>query len=84
MQFVVGADEANEVTDGVVQELRRRGHEVVLVPPMPWPDLAQRVGEDVAQGAADIILAGLTPPQRSALHVIQPFCQAAECNLRTS
>ena len=53
MQFVVGADEANEVTNAVVRELRQRGHEVVLVPPMPWPDLAQRVGEDVAQGAAD-------------------------------
>ncbi len=53
MRFVVGADEANDVTDAVVQELNRRGHDVRVVPPTQWPDVAQQVGEDVAGGTAD-------------------------------
>jgi len=53
VRFVVGADEANDVTDAVVQELNRRGHDVRVVPPTQWPDVAQQVGEDVAGGTAD-------------------------------
>ena len=53
MRITVGADEANPLTDAVVADLARRGHEVRLLAPMAWPDVAQQVGEDVASGAAE-------------------------------
>jgi ribose 5-phosphate isomerase B len=64
MKLAVGADERTLVTDAVVAELRRRGHEVELVGPLaepgdgrlttvPWPGVARHVAEAVAAGAAD-------------------------------
>jgi ribose 5-phosphate isomerase B len=53
MRFSVGADERNELTDLVVEELKARGHDVSLVEPERWPDVAQRVAESVAGGEAD-------------------------------
>jgi ribose 5-phosphate isomerase B len=53
VRFVVGADEANPLTDMVVAELRQRGHTVTVEPPARWPDVAAAVGEAVAGGAAD-------------------------------
>jgi ribose 5-phosphate isomerase B len=53
MRFAVGADERNDLTDLVVDELQQRGHEVDLVEPDRWPDVARRVAERVAAGEAD-------------------------------
>jgi ribose 5-phosphate isomerase B len=53
VKITVGADEANPLTDAVVADLQRRGHDVRLLTPTVWPDVAQAVGEDVASGAAD-------------------------------
>jgi ribose 5-phosphate isomerase B len=65
MKLSVGSDERTLVTDAVVAELRRRGHEVDLVGPLaeaetgqfapatPWPGVARHVAEAVAAGAAD-------------------------------
>ena len=52
MRIAVGADEANELTDAVVADLWRRGHEVMLFDPEAWPDLAQKVGRAVATAQA--------------------------------
>ena len=49
----VGADEDNEITSAVVEVLRERGHDVHVVRPEQWPDVAERVARDVATGAAD-------------------------------
>jgi len=53
VKITVGADEANPLTDAVVADLEGRGHDVRVVTPTAWPDVAQQVGEDVASGAAD-------------------------------
>jgi ribose 5-phosphate isomerase B len=52
MKIAVGADERNELTDLVVEEIRRRGHEVTLIEPERWPDVARKVAETVAAGEA--------------------------------
>ena len=52
MRIVVGADEANPLTDAVVNDLKSRGHEVVVVDPQPWPQVALAVAERVAEGQA--------------------------------
>ncbi|OGO16624.1 MAG: galactose isomerase [Chloroflexi bacterium RBG_16_48_8] len=58
MRIIIGSDERNRMTEGVVEELRKRGHEVDLVGPLAgealtWPNAARRVAEAVAQGHAD-------------------------------
>jgi ribose 5-phosphate isomerase B len=53
MRIAVGCDEPNELTDTVVDDLRRRGHEVSVIQPEAWVDVAAKVAERVAQGAAD-------------------------------
>ena len=64
MKLVVGSDERTFVTDAVVAELRRRGHEVEwagaaaegvegAAATMAWPHVARHVAEAVAAGAAD-------------------------------
>jgi len=65
MKLAVGSDERTLVTDAVVAELRRRGHEVELTGPLaaaeagqptpatPWSGVARHVAEAVATGAAD-------------------------------
>jgi ribose 5-phosphate isomerase B len=58
MRVVLGADDATELTDAVAEELRKRGHEVVLVGPpgdedIQWAEVGQKVGELVADGGAD-------------------------------
>ena len=53
MRIAVGADEDNEVTAAVAEELRRRGHELELLRPEQWPDVARKVAEEVASGNAD-------------------------------
>jgi len=60
MKLAVGSDERTHVTDAVVAELRRRGHELDLRGPLrsdgedeTWPAVARTVAEAVAGGAAD-------------------------------
>jgi ribose 5-phosphate isomerase B len=65
MRIAIGSDERSHVTDVVVEELRRRGHEVkTLGPlrgpssgrtgePLQWVDVAREVAERVARGKSD-------------------------------
>jgi ribose 5-phosphate isomerase B len=58
MRIAVGSDEHTHVTDAVVEELRRRGHDIeVLGPlsgePLQWADVAHEVAGRVARGEAD-------------------------------
>ncbi|MGH9149710.1 MAG: RpiB/LacA/LacB family sugar-phosphate isomerase [Acidimicrobiales bacterium] len=54
MRIAFGTDEHTALTEEVVHELGRRGHEVVVVADGdPWPDAGRRVGEAVARGAAE-------------------------------
>jgi ribose 5-phosphate isomerase B len=53
VRIVVGADDAGEVADAVLDELQARGHDVTVLPRDRWPDVARRVGEAVAEGEAD-------------------------------
>jgi ribose 5-phosphate isomerase B len=55
MKIAVGTDERTAVSDYVVEELKRRGHQVEFVGPLadetyPWPEVARTVGEKVAGG----------------------------------
>ncbi len=57
MRIAVGSDERNAVTDFVIDELRRRGHDVRLHGPLAgealqWADVAREVAEEVARGDA--------------------------------
>lgn len=58
MRIVVGSDEATTLTDVVVEDIRRRGHEVTLIGPpggedKQWAQVGREVGESVASGGAD-------------------------------
>ena len=59
MRIAIGGDERNAVTDHVLEELRRRGHELVkIVGPVggrdeQWAAVGRDVGEAVAGGVAD-------------------------------
>jgi ribose 5-phosphate isomerase B len=58
MRVVLGSDDKTPLTDSVVEDLRGRGHEVVLVGPpggddLQWADVGRRVGESVVGGEAD-------------------------------
>jgi ribose 5-phosphate isomerase B len=58
MRIALGSDERTALTDAVVDDLRARGAEVVLVGPpageeLQWAEVGRRVGEQVAAGAAD-------------------------------
>jgi ribose 5-phosphate isomerase B len=53
MKIVVGADDEAPVMDGVIDDLRARGHEVTVLEREQWPDVARRVAESVSSGEAD-------------------------------
>lgn len=59
MRIAVGGDERNTVTDHVLEDLRRRGHEIVRVlgpaggRDEQWADVGRGVAEAVAAGEAD-------------------------------
>jgi len=58
VKICAGTDERSYLTDLVVEELKRRDHQVEFVGPIsdqtyPWPDVARTVGEKVADGQVD-------------------------------
>ncbi|RMG97016.1 MAG: RpiB/LacA/LacB family sugar-phosphate isomerase [Chloroflexi bacterium] len=58
MKLAVGSDEKTHLTDVVIAELEKRGHEVTLFGPLAdrqeyWPDVARQVAEQVISGQAD-------------------------------
>ncbi|HEX9374597.1 MAG TPA: RpiB/LacA/LacB family sugar-phosphate isomerase [Roseiflexaceae bacterium] len=58
MRIAVGSDEKNYLTDALVADLERRGHELTLVGPLAgtsdaWPEVGRAVGEAVTSGAAE-------------------------------
>ena len=62
MRLAIGSDERTHLTDVVVEEVTKRGHEVALFGPLVgplteeegyWPAVARQVAEAVVSGAAD-------------------------------
>lgn len=58
MKIAIGADEKTHLTDFVVEELKKREHQVTLTgaliqPQAPWPDVAEEVANLVSTGRAD-------------------------------
>lgn len=58
MKIAVGSDERNTTTDAVVDELERRGDDVILFGPLAdrdeqWAEVSEAVARSVADGAAD-------------------------------
>ncbi len=59
MRIAVASDEKTPLTDFVVEELKRRGHEVVLIGPLAgedlrWADAGLKLGKTVAEGKTDM------------------------------
>jgi ribose 5-phosphate isomerase B len=57
-KIVAGSDEKTVLTDFVVEELKKRGHDVTLFGPlkgeaMGWPDVGEKVGIEVGRKRAD-------------------------------
>jgi ribose 5-phosphate isomerase B len=58
MKLIVGSDERTSMTDALLAELRKRGHQVDVIGPLAdealqWPEVGRAVGEAVAQGRAE-------------------------------
>jgi len=58
VRVVVGADDRSAMVERVVEDLRAAGHEVEVLPVGEWVAIGRRVGERVANGAADIGIVG--------------------------
>ncbi len=50
---MVGSDDEGDALAAAVDELRAHGHEVEVLDRDQWPDVARRVADAVAAGAAD-------------------------------
>ena len=58
MKIAVGSDERTHLTDFVVEELLRQGHELELYGPIneestQWTDVAHKVAESVKEGSSE-------------------------------
>jgi ribose 5-phosphate isomerase B len=58
MKIAIGSDERTHLTDSVVEEVKKLGHEVELVGPLVdqkeyWPEVARQVAEAVARDDVD-------------------------------
>ena len=58
MKIAIGSDERTHLTDKIVADVKKRGHDVVLFGPLVdeaayWPAVAQQVAESVARGDSD-------------------------------
>ncbi len=57
MQIALGSDEKSYLTDALIDDLKQRGHELLLIGPLAgveeaWPAVGRAVGEAVASGLA--------------------------------
>ncbi len=58
MKLAVGSDERTSLTDYVLDELRKRAHEVNVYGPMAgkpmgWPEIGEKIGLEVSSGTAE-------------------------------
>ncbi len=60
MKIAIGSDERTHLTDAVIEDVRRRDHEVILMgalaegdPETDWPQTSHKVAEAVASGTVD-------------------------------
>jgi ribose 5-phosphate isomerase B len=58
MKIVVASDEKTALTDFVVEDLKERGHELILLGPLvdealPWTLVSEQLADTVATGEAD-------------------------------
>ena len=60
MKIAVGSDERTHLTDTVIEELQKRGHDLLLIGPLAendpevdWPLTSSKVAESVATHKAD-------------------------------
>lgn len=60
MKIAIGSDEATELTAALIEEVKKRGHEVLPFGPLAendpesdWPAVSSRAAEAVARGEAD-------------------------------
>jgi ribose 5-phosphate isomerase B len=58
MRLAIGSDERTHLTDVVIEEVKKRGHEVILFGPLAdkdsyWPEVAREAAEAVVAGEAD-------------------------------
>jgi len=60
MKIAIGSDERTNLSDMLIEELRKRGHELTLFGPLiendtniDWPLVSSKVAEAVADGQAD-------------------------------
>jgi ribose 5-phosphate isomerase B len=58
MRLAIGSDERTNLTDAVIAEVRKRGHEILLFGPLVggeeyWPEVAWKAAEIVASGEVD-------------------------------
>ena len=60
MKIAIGSDERTHLTDMLIEELRKRSHDLILIGPLAendpevdWPLTSSKVAEAVAQGEAD-------------------------------
>lgn len=58
MKLAIGSDERTHLTDVVVEDVVRQGHEIALFGPLAgkeqyWPEVGRQVAEAVASGQAD-------------------------------
>ena len=58
MKIAVASDEKTYLTDFVIEDLKQRGHEVVLYGPLaddalPWTLASEKLADTVADGSAD-------------------------------
>lgn len=58
MKIAIGSDERTHLTDAVIEEVTKRGHEVVLFGPLKgeaeyWPEVARQAAESITAGQAE-------------------------------
>ena len=58
MKLAIGSDERTHLTDVIVTEVKKRGHQVALFGPLAdqkelWPQVARQVAEAVTSGQVD-------------------------------
>jgi ribose 5-phosphate isomerase B len=58
MRLAIGSDERTNLTDAVIAEVTKRGHETLLFGPLVdgeeyWPEVARKAAEIVASGEVD-------------------------------